>query len=396
MLEFEEALARVLADVTPLAAERVAVGDADGRILAEPLIAGEPMPAFDYSAMDGYAVASVDFAGEPPWTLPVRGESQTGHVAPPFARATACRIFTGAPLPDGADAVVMQENVERDGELARFAAAPRGGENVRHAGEDLARGALALEPGARLGPGQIALVASLDRADVLVARRPRVVVVCTGDELRAPGSAPRPGSIPESNGIAIAAMARRAGADARVAPLVGDDPGATRAAVAAALAEAELLVTIGGVSVGDHDVVRPALQAAGATLDFWKVRIRPGKPLASGRAGRARVLGLPGNPVSAQVTFALFGVPLLRAMQGATQRGGEPRIARLAAPLRQKPGRRGYYRARLEGAEVRPLTNQASGAVTSMAWADALIVVPADSEGYVAGELVPIIALGDL
>ncbi|MEB2323856.1 MAG: molybdopterin-binding protein, partial [Sorangiineae bacterium] len=162
-----------------------------------------------------------------------------------------------------------------------------------------------------------------------------------------------------------------------------------------ALEDADLLVTIGGVSVGEHDLVRPALEAAGASLDFWKVAIRPGKPLAFGRSSRALVLGLPGNPVSAQVTFTLFGVPLLHALQGATRARTETRLARLTAPLRQRPGRRGYYRARLEGEHATPLSNQASGAVTGMAWANALVVVPADSDGYAEDELVPVIPLGE-
>jgi molybdopterin molybdotransferase len=178
--------------------------------------------------------------------------------------------------------------------------------------------------------------------------------------------------------------------------LTGDDEAATAKVVDQALDSSDLLVTVGGVSVGDYDVVRPALQAAGATLEFWKVRIKPGKPLVFGRRGKSLVLGLPGNPVSAQVTFGLFGMPLLRALQGDSERGVRFRRLRLVAPVRQQPGRRGFYRAKLDGDAVVALENQASGAATSMAWADALVMVPPDSQGYEAGEMVSVILLRDL
>ncbi|MCB9579725.1 MAG: molybdopterin molybdotransferase MoeA [Polyangiaceae bacterium] len=396
MLPFEEALERVLGNARRLGSERVAVGDALGRVLAETLRADSPMPAFDYSAMDGYAVASSGFHGAMPVTLPVVGESQTGHEPPALTPGTACRIFTGAVLPAGADAVVMQENVERDGDRATFSAQPKAGDHVRHAGEDLAVGQVAVKAGTRLGGGQLGLCAALDRAHVHVARRPRVTIVCTGDELRAPGEKPWPGSIPESNGIALSGWVRQAGGEPVIAPLARDDREATSMALRTALAESDVVLTVGGVSVGDHDVVRPALEAAGATLDFYKVRIKPGKPLVFGNAGTTHVLGLPGNPVSAQVTFALFGMALLRTMQGDAQARPPLRRGRLAKPLRQKPGRRGYYRAQHSAEGVIPLDNQASGAPTSMAWADCLVIVPEDSEGFEAGTEVDVIQLGDL
>ncbi len=393
MLDFDVALERVLAGVRPLGTERVTLGEAQGRVLAEPLLAPAPLPAFDYSAMDGYAVRADDFAGDGPWALPVRGESRTGHPAPVLESGTSCRIFTGAALPDGADTVVMQENVERDGGIARFSERPTAGQHVRHAGEDLERGAEALPAGTRLGPGQLGLCASLDRAELVVARRPEVGILCTGDELRAPGSPPRPGSIPESNGVTLSAMVRAAGGTPSLAPFTRDDREATLRALEQAIAGKDVLLTVGGVSVGEHDVVRPALEAAGADLDFWKVAIKPGKPLVHGSVGNTRVLGLPGNPVSAQVTFALFGVPLLRALQGDAHPLPRTLHAELAAALRQKPGRRGYYRAVLEGDRITPLDNQASGAATSMAWANALVIVPADSTGFDAGASVEVLPL---
>jgi molybdopterin molybdotransferase len=396
MLSFEEALAKVLDGAGPLGSERVSLQTAHNRVLAEPLVASEPMPAFDYSAMDGYALDSRGFTSDGPWTLPVRGESRTGGDVPALEPGSACRIFTGAELPAGADCVVMQEDVERDGEHALFRSPPRPWAHVRRRGEDLEAGAVALEAGTRLGPGQIGLAAALDRANLVVARRPRVAIVCTGDELRAPGDPRRPGTIAESNGVSVAALAESAGATALIAPFARDDLVATTRALERAMVGSDLLVTVGGASVGRHDVVKPALEAAGAEIGFWKVRIRPGKPLVSGRAGAVRVLGLPGNPASALVTFMLFGVPLLRALQGDLQLRPAVRRARLTAPVRQEPGRRAFLRAILSGDGVMPLPNQASGAPTGMAWANALVIVHEDSSGLEAGSEVDVIAFADV
>lgn len=394
MLSFDEALDQVLRAVPRVANERLPVHSALGRVLAEPLVAREPMPAFDHSAMDGYAVRRADLRGEGPWRLPVRGESRTGRPSPTLAQGTTCRIFTGAALPDGADAVVMQEEVVVAEEQACIEARPAAWQHVRRRGDDLDVGAVALDAGARLSPGALGLCAALDRAHVVVARRPNVTILCTGDELRAAGDPPRPNSIPESNGVAIAAQVALAGGAARLSAFVPDDATATARAIREGLAATDLLITIGGVSVGDHDLVRPALEAAGVALEFYKVRIRPGKPLTYGTFGATRVLGLPGNPVSAQVTFALFGVPLLRAMQG--DRRAAPRYVKvtLGSPVRQKPGRRGFYRARLEGDRATVHENQSSGAPTSMADADVLIVVPEDSPGFEAGARVDALLLG--
>ncbi|HVU05143.1 MAG TPA: gephyrin-like molybdotransferase Glp [Polyangiaceae bacterium] len=387
MISFDAALAKVVQAAGLLGTERVALSDAHGRVLAETVRAKTPLPPHDYSAMDGYAVNTADFGGPLPVTLPVRGESRTGRVAPRFERGSACRIYTGAPIPDGADAIVMQEDTTRTGDVLAVQTTPTAGEHVRRRGEDLPENAVALETGTRLGAIQLGLLAAVDRASVDVARRPRVTVMATGDELRPPGSEPRPASIPESNGVAIAALAREAGADVVVSAPAKDDPEETRARIRAALDASDVLVTIGGVSVGDHDVVRPALEAAGVTLEFHKVAIKPGKPLTLGRRGETHVLGLPGNPVSAQVTFLLFGLPLLRALQGARDVLPIARRVRLSAPIRQKTGRRGFYAATLAGDVATPLRGQSSGATTILAWADALVVVPEDSEGLAAGDV---------
>jgi molybdopterin molybdotransferase len=399
MLAFEEARGRLLAGAARLPAEAVDLAGAAGRVLAEDLVATGPLPAFDHSAMDGYAIDAAALGGSGPWSLPVAGESSAGKPARALAPGAACRIFTGAAVPAGADAVVMQEHVTREGDTVRLAARPRPGQNIRRAGEDIAAGAVAIATGTRLSAGGLALAAMLDRARVTVARRPRVVVLCTGDELRPAGSPAAPATIPESNSGALAALARQAGADVRVAPVVGDEPGAVDRAIGEALEGADVLVTVGGVSVGDHDVVRPALGRAGVTLDYWKVAIKPGKPLAVGRRGGAHVLGLPGNPASAIVTFALFGVPLLRALQGDARPVALPLPARLAASRKRPPDRLELVRATLcveDGALVaRAHDNQSSGAATSLASSDGIAFVPAGEGPIAAGAVVDFLRWGD-
>jgi molybdopterin molybdotransferase len=396
MLSFDEAFERVLAAALPLQGETVTLDQAHDRVLAETLHASSPLPAFDYSAMDGYAVDTTAFAGEAPFIFAIRGESRTGRPAPVLEGRTVCRIFTGAPVPRGANAVVMQEDVVVSGDSARFERAPSAAANIRRAGEDLAAGGVALEAGTRLGAYQLGLVAALDRGTVLVSRKPRVAILCTGDELRKPGSVGQPASIPESNSVVLAALARNAGALVATLEPTTDSLDETRAKIAAALRDSDLLVTVGGVSVGDYDVVRPAMEAEGVVLELYKVAMKPGKPLTLGRRGTSLVLGLPGNPVSAQVTFSLFGLPLLRRLQGdhATRRA--PRRCRLAAPIRQKPGRRGFYAATVEGEVATPLTGQASGSTVSLAHANALVVVPEDSSGYVSGDMADVLLLSDL
>jgi molybdopterin molybdotransferase len=396
MLPFDDALRLILESAPTMGTERIALGLSVGRVLAEALIAQNPLPSFDYSAMDGYAVAAQNFPGDGPWTLPVRGESRAGAEPGALSPGSACRIFTGAPIPSGADTVVMQEDVTRVGDDAQLTERPRLGSHIRRRGDDIAQGASALGRGTRLNAFQIGLAAALDRSELVVARRPRVTILCTGEELRAPGSVGTPGSIPDSNGPSLAALVTSAGGIAQLAPRVGDTLEATEQAVRAALRGSDLLLTVGGVSVGEHDLVRAALTNVGAELEFWKVQIKPGKPLAFGRFGETRILGLPGNPVSAQLTFALFGMPLLRAMQGDRRPVPARGRARLHSDLRQKPGRTGFYRAVLEGDLAITADNQASGSTASLAYADALLIVPAESAGLNAGESVELIRLAEL
>jgi molybdopterin molybdotransferase len=399
MLSLEEARARWLTALPALAPERAAIGDAAGRVLAADLVADRPLPPFDYSAMDGYAVAASDCTGDGPWTLPVEATSRAGGAAPRLAPGTACRILTGAPIPPGADAVLMQENVAREGQAIAFSAKPKAGQHIRRAGEDLATGAVALRAGTRLRPGAIALAAMLGRSELVVVRRPVVTFLCTGDELVAPGDPPRPGSIPESNGAPLAALAEQAGASVRIAPIVADDEDATRRAVVDALAGTDVLVTVGGVSVGDHDHVRPALEGAGVALDFWKVAIKPGKPIAVGRRGAQYVLGLPGNPASALVTFVVFGAPLIRGLQGDHAPSPTLLPAELAAGRKRSPDRIEFVRATLAARDGRLIAtahdNQASGAATSLAASDGLVVVPAGEGPIAAGAKVDFLRWSD-
>lgn len=407
MLSFEDALSRILAlGAPPLPAEPVELDDLDGRVVSEDVVSTVDLPGFDYSAMDGYAACARHLAGDPPFRVPVRGESRTGAAPGPLADGAAMRIFTGAAVPAGADAVVMQEQVTRAGDVAVLAARPRVGQNIRRRGEDLAAGAIAIAKGTRLRPAHLALAAALDRAALEVTRRPEVTILATGDELRRPGTAQAPGMIPESNTVVLRAMAKRAGARARVLPYVRDERAATESAFAAALREADVVVAVGGVSVGDHDLVRPALEAVGVSLDFWRVAMKPGKPLAVGRFARAGrrdaiVLGLPGNPASAMVTFALFGVPLLRALSGDAHPLPPTRRARMTRAHAHGPGRLEVARAITgfgdDGAlTVTTLGNQASGAVTTMAQSDAFVLVPAASDGIPEGAVVDVLLLRDV
>ena len=406
MLRFEEALARILAlGAPPLPSEVTPLEDAEGRVLGENLEAGADLPSFDYSSMDGYAVRVRDLEGAAPYRLPVRGESRTGAVPDALEAGAAMRIFTGAAIPHGADAVIMQENVARDGDVAVIAQRPRVGQSMRRRGEDLASGAVAIAKGTRLRPAHLALAAAIDRATVSVARHPTVSILATGDELRRPGTDSVPGTIPESITVALRAMARRAGATAKALPYVRDERAATERAFAAALDESDVVVTVGGVSVGDHDLVRPALEAIGVQLDFWRVAIKPGKPLAIGRFPRhdrrdAIVVGLPGNPASAMVTFAVFGVALLRALQGDTKPFPSFARARMTRAHAHDPGRLEFARAVMtqaeEGYSVTTLGNQASGAVTTMAQADALVCIPEDANGVGAGDEVDVLLMSDL
>lgn len=392
MLTLDEARTKILTDVPQLATERLPLDACLGRVLAEDVDGASPLPPFDYSAMDGYAICTTDH--QAPGTLPLVGESRAGGPLPDaLAPGAAARILTGAPVPPRANAVIPQEDVSREGDRVTLRALPPPGKHIRRRGEDLAEGARALDRGVRLSPAHLGLLATVDRAAVLVAKRPRVTIVSTGDELRRPGEPGRPGSIVDGNSFMLAAMCARVGADAERVH-VRDDLDATRAAIRGALGS-DLVLTVGGVSVGDHDYVREALAAEGVELDFWRIAIKPGKPLAFGLRDRARVLGLPGNPAAAFVTFLLFAAPLLRAMQGDLKPVVTHR-ARLLRPARATESRTELARARMSGGEVELFDNQASGAVTAIAWCDALAVLPANTPSFPAGTEVDVYRVDDM
>jgi molybdopterin molybdotransferase len=402
----DDYLAEILAAIRPVPPRELGLADADGGVLAEDITALWPLPPFDNSSMDGYAVRAADIAAatdNAPVELAVRGEVAAGdtgahHLAP----GSCLRIMTGAPLPDGADAVVPVELT--DGGTARVAIrqAVAAGDSIRRAGDDAAPGDMLLEAGTRIGPASLGLLAAAGRASVLGRPRPRVAVFSTGNELAAPGTPLVRGRIWESNSFMLASAARQAGADAVRHPSVPDDPDQVLAVIEDAAERADLLLTSGGVSMGgEHDVVKAALQKLG-TVRFRKVAMQPGMPqgfgmISTGSAVSTPILTLPGNPVSAFVSFQLFVRPALRALQGSA--AGRQRIARakLTAPLRSPRDKRSFLRGVLAagGTEVTPLSGQASHQLAALARANALIVVPERVTGMQAGEVAEVICLDD-
>jgi len=388
LISIDEARERILAEVRPLPAEDVGLSATLGRVLAAAAVADHDLPPFDASAMDGFAVPAGD-----PGTLRIDGESRAG--APAQSRLTAgiaCRISTGAVVPEGTHAVVpVEATEEHDGEVA--VPASRAGANVRLAGEDVRAGETVLAAGSEIGAAEVAVLASLGMPEVSCARQPRLAMLATGDELVEPGAALAPGQIRNSNAYGVAAQATRAGAEVVERGRVPDDPGATRDALAAALAAADVVCVSGGVSVGPHDHVKPALSELGVAERFWGVRLQPGKPTWFGVRDGTLVFGLPGNPVSAMVTFHLFARPAVRALQGADP-GIRPAAARLGEPLRRNPKRDQMVRVRLEPGDggwiARPTKAQQSHVLTSMLGAAALARVPAGEGDVAAGERIDI------
>lgn len=375
----------MLDDVAVLETEQVAVAEALDRVLASDVRAAADVPGFASSAMDGFAVLSGPAGRE----LRVAGESRAGAPAAETAGpGTAIRISTGAAMPAGADAVVPVERAEETGGTVRLGAAAAPGANVRLPGEDMRGGELVLRAGTALGPAELGAAVAAGTATLACARRPRVELVCTGDELRAPGEPLGPGQIHNSNLVTLATLAARAGSEPAGAGRVGDDRRATRSALAAGLDRADVLIVSGGVSVGPHDHVKPALAELGVQQRFWRVALRPGKPTWFGRRGPALVFGLPGNPVSAMVTFLLFARPALRAMQGASPDATRER-ALLAEELPRNPRRMEAVRVRLERGDGPPLAvptgAQGSHRLSSMLGADALALLPPGAEPLAAG-----------
>lgn len=398
-VDVAEALAAVLARARPLPGERVALAEGLGRALAEPLHARWPLPGADVSTMDGWAVRAEDLAASDfVVALQRRGESAAGHPQEsPLAPGDAARISTGAVVPPGADAVVAQEDVAVHGDVIRVDLGRVGafgpGHFVRRAGSDVAAGAEVLSPGTALGPGDLALAAAAGHAALAVHRAPRVAVLCTGDELVPIGREPGRGQVVSSNGLLLACQIREAGGVAIDLGIAGDEPGALQDALARGLAGADVLLTSGGISVGDHDLVYPALRALGLQPDFRRVRMRPGRPLTFGAIGPVLAFALPGNPASSFVAFELFVRPLLRRLAGHAGDGRARRRLALASPA-EGAGRRAHYvRARVREGLAEPLPSQASGALTSLRGCDALLAIP-PGPGLPAGAEVEAILLG--
>jgi len=389
LLPFAAALDRLLAGVAPLAAETVPIDQCAGRVVAEPVVARLTQPPFPASAMDGYAIRWADL--RQPWRVvgeSAAGRGWAGYVAP----GEAVRIFTGAPLPDGADTVVLQEEVAREGPLAHLTGeGPRAlGAHIRAMGQDFASGEMLIPAGTRLTPPHLGLAAAAGHGKLTVIRRPRVTLIATGDELVPPGADPGPGQIVSSNPAMLAAVLRWAGADVVDPGLIKDD----RAALAMALlaSDGDLILTIGGASVGDHDLVVPVLRDLGAELDFWKIALRPGKPLLAGRLGERKLIGLPGNPVSAFVTALLFAVPLVARLAGRNHGLPMERLP-LAVPLPANGNRRDHLRARRSAGGAEPFARQDSALLSVLATANLLIIREAGAPAAEAGELVDCIAL---
>lgn len=392
LLPVADALARLLALAAPLPVETVPLVEAVGRWATEDVVALRDQPAYNLSAMDGYAIRYAERPG--PWT--VVGESAAGGgLDRPLGPGEAARIFTGAPVPAGADCVLVQEEATRDGDkLVMVGEGPRGiGGNIRPQGTDFISGTILVPAGRKIDGRHVALAGIGGHAAIAVRRLPRIVLISTGDEL-VPLGQPTPGArLPASNAPMLAALLAGRPAEVCDHGIVPDDLDRIADAFRAAAAQADIVVTTGGVSVGDRDLVRPALEKAGARLDFWRVAMRPGKPLLAGTLDGAIVLGLPGNPVSSYVTACLFLLPLIARMGGAADPLPRARAVTLGAPLPANGPRQDYLRARIEGGRAFAPDGQDSAALMALAAADGLIVRPPHVPPAEIGESVEMLDL---
>jgi len=400
LLSVEEALSRVLDGVEPLPSETVPIAEASGRVLAADLAALRSQPPAAVSGMDGYAVRAADVGGGRA-ELKLIGEVAAGR---PFAGSVgpgeAARIFTGGVVPPGADAVIVQEQTERHGDIVVVAGSAQPGKHIRREALDFARGEMLLRRGRRLSARDIALAAAMNHAEIPVRRRPKVAILATGDELVPPGTNPGLGQIVSANGLALSALARAEGAEARDFGIVPDRIEPTVAALDRMRTwGADVLVTTGGASVGEHDLVQRALAAQGMTLAFWKVAVRPGRPMMHARIEKTRVLGLPGNPVSAYVCAFIFLVPLLRRLTGRSDLASMTESAVLGRELAENDERADYLRATLERRPDGTLVATAfavqdSSMLASLAAADCLIIREPYAPAAPAGSRCAILELG--
>ncbi len=391
MLAVGEALARILALSGPIGTETIAIDAAAWRYLAAPVHARRDQPAADNSAMDGFAICFCDIPG--PWRIV--GEARAGH---PFdgvvTAGTAAGISTGALIPRGADCIVVREDAAREGDMLTLTGdgpdAP--GRHIRRAASDFSARDTLLTAGKLLSPGALALAISAGAGPIAVGRRPSVAILSTGNELVPPGTAPAAHQITDSNGPMLRAMMHDLCSEIRTIGPVADDEASVRAAIAQA-ADADVLISIGGASVGEHDHVRTALIAEGGDIDFWKIAMKPGKPLMAGRLGGRPVVGLPGNPGSAFVTATLFVLPLLRHLAGAANPEPARGSAALLHALPACGARAEYLRAHVAGGRIAPVSSQSSGHIAALANARALIARPAGAAAIPAGTIVDYITL---
>ncbi|MFY9685615.1 MAG: gephyrin-like molybdotransferase Glp [Pseudolabrys sp.] len=399
LMPVAEALRLVLTDANPLPAETVSLERALGRVLAEDMVALRTQPPAAVSAMDGYAVRGSDVA-KAPISLKIIGDVAAGH---PFAgqvtAGQAARIFTGGVMPEGSDTVVIQELVSREGETVTVQKPTAKGRNVRNQGIDFVQGDVLFRKGRRLSDRDVMLAAAMNHPDVSVHRQPKVAVLGTGDELVLPGGSPRPGEIVYSNGFALVALARSEGADVHDLGIARDRvEDITRAIKRAREWGADILVTSGGASVGEHDLVQRALTTEGLDLSFWRVALRPGRPVMHGRLGTMQVLGVPGNPVSSYVCAFLFLVPLIRRLLGRDDVEWQTERARLGCDLPANDERADYLRATLtigpDGPVATPLPAQDSSLMAPLARADCLLIREPYAPAAAAGSDGIILKLG--
>lgn len=396
LISIDDALARIMAHAKPVArTEAVAIGSALGRILAQPVRSRYPAPFFDNAAMDGYAITTSALTGHGPWCLSVVARVPAGQAIPAsLAGGGAARIFTGAPIPHGADAVVMQEDVQRHGDVIHLRQRPRPGQNIRPAGSDMAKGATVLAKGRPLGPRDIAACAAAGAGILRVRRRLRVAVLVTGDELRRAGGARDGAQIWDVNTPMLMASLASPGIEIVTSAHSADNRAGLVRQLGDMTAQADLVITTGGISVGEEDHVKPAFMALGGEVLFSGVAIKPGKPVSVGRIGTAWWLGLPGNPVSAFVTFQVFGAALIRALNGGITQSPIRRHVVTASAIRRKPGRCELRPATLagfdaHGREIISFENATHSArVGLLPRADGLMFLPADAENLPAGALV--------
>lgn len=397
LLPVDDALAAILARVPAPVPETVPLNQANGRVLARPVIAAHSQPPFNASAMDGYAVRAGDIV--PGHALAVIGTSQAGAgFSGSIEKGQCVRIFTGAPVPAGADAVIMQEDATLAADSVSFASQPTTGRNIRPIGNDFTLGQVLIDRGVRLGPYSLALAAAANQAEVHVSRRPNIGALATGDELVLPGAPLAPDHIVASNSFGLVPLLAPYASTVADLGIVPDDRARLQAALDAAFAsDLDVLVTTGGASVGDHDIVQEILKSLGVDLDFWRINMRPGKPLMFGTHGKTLVFGLPGNPVSAMVTASVFIKPALRQWLGLTNAIPLPHRLPLAGPTPPNSARRHFVRATIVhspgGTAVMPISETDSGHTSSLARADMLIVQPEHDPGQAAGTLVDCLPL---